>query len=190
MGPQGRYPPEPELYTVPHHASLLSSAPRSLASQAWARPRTTTILEKTKHFLHTTSPNGRERTGFPNGGAKDELYSRYVFLLVRCEVATRHPHETTSNLVLQKKTQRSLRASGYTANLREPASEGQIPSSDQHTISVSFEHTFDDEGEPFFIKAGMKMSERRPHWALSTSLEVCFRQVDSGILPLVRSQSR
>ena len=175
----------------------------SLAMLAFYPPRHALWPHKHGHGLERRQYSSRPNTSFMPQAQTEERGRDFrtdgprmsrtqgtYFLPVRREVATRQPHETTFNLVLPKKTQRGLRASGYMANLREPASEGQIPSSDQYTtISVSFEHTLDDKGELLFIKAGMKMSKRHPHWALSASLEVCFCQVDPGILSLVQSRS-
>ncbi|TBU21808.1 HET-domain-containing protein [Dichomitus squalens] len=74
------------------------------------------------------------------------------------------PHQTI-NLVLRKATRDDLRAQGYTAELRDP-DEGHSTthwltlSNDDHTITVEYRHTLEDDGRRLRVEGDVKMSRR------------------------------
>ncbi|TBU53835.1 heterokaryon incompatibility protein-domain-containing protein [Dichomitus squalens] len=74
------------------------------------------------------------------------------------------PHETI-NLVLRKATRDDLRAQGYAVELRNP-DEGHPTthmltlSNDDHTITVEYRHTLEDDGRKLRIEGDVKISRR------------------------------
>ncbi|TBU51617.1 hypothetical protein BD310DRAFT_941894 [Dichomitus squalens] len=82
---------------------------------------------------------------------------------IRTDDSWTEPHDTII-LVLPKKNRDDLRARGYRAELRRPdeyqrtATHRLTLFDDDHTITVEYQHTLEDDGRGLIIEAHVKMS--------------------------------
>ena len=91
------------------------------------------------------------------------------------EFARRQPHEMI-NLFLARKTRDALQVQGYTPELRGPddyhlTTHWLALSSDDHTVTVEYQHFLEDDGGQLRMQARAKMSQ---------STSVSAREIDAN----------